>query len=222
MAPIAIDVGIGDTLKAINDILERRHVEHGEVWSALAGYLEAVSLAVGDLDRMYFSILAEIENILAQPKPRLERIESLIAQATIYCTDGRLTVRLAEWRGMIEAAAFNHTLTHRRYRTLASTLRSIDGPLRRYIQRLYHLETSGGDVGCAAYPQFGDTPEPVPDGRKWDLRTVLDLLKAEAPQLAREDQHPNDTFGISQACEDAIRNYDRALSLALAQLMRQL
>jgi len=69
VTPFAIDIGIGDTLEAINGILVRVHTERGEMWSSLAGHLEAVSLAVGDLDRMYFAVLAEIENVFAQPKP---------------------------------------------------------------------------------------------------------------------------------------------------------
>jgi hypothetical protein len=220
VTPFAIDIGIGDTLEAINGILVRVHTERGEMWSSLAGHLEAVSLAVGDLDRMYFAVLAEIENVFAQPKPAPERIESVIAQATIYCTDGRLTLRLAEWRGIIEAAAFNHALKHRRYRALASTLRSIDDPLRKYIQRLYHLENGAdGSVSNGGYPQFGDTPESVPHDRKWDLRTVLDLLKSAAAQLSQEEQPTDGVADLSEACEEAIRNYDRALSLALVQLI---
>jgi hypothetical protein len=145
--PIAIDLDIGNTLQAISGILARRDSERATVWDSLAYHLEAVSFAVGDLDRMYFSILAEIQNIFAEPKPSPERIETAIAQATIYCTDGRLALRLDEWRGVIEGAAFNRALKHRKFRTLVSTLRSIDDPLKRYIQRLYHLQdlSSGSD-----------------------------------------------------------------------------
>jgi hypothetical protein len=145
VAPIAIDLDIGNTLQAINGILVRRDSERATVWDFLSYDLEAVSFAVGDLDRMYFAVLAEIESVFAEPKLSPERIEAAIAQATIYCTDGRLALRLDEWRGIIEAAAFNRILTHRRYRTFVSMLRSINDPLKRYFQRMYHLqgESSG-------------------------------------------------------------------------------
>lgn len=220
MAPIAIDVGIGDTLQAINGILARRDSERATVWDSLAYHLEAVSFAVGDLDRMYFAVLAEIENVFAEPKPSPERIEAVIAQATTYCTDGRLALRLDEWRGVIESAAFNRALKHRRYRTLTSTLRSINDPLSRYIQRLYHLQDgSSSKVDGLVYPvQTNDTPESLPYDRQWNLRTVLGLLKLVAFRLS-EDDFGDGAADLSEACEQAIRNYDRALSLALVHLI---
>ncbi len=220
MAPIAIDVGIGDTLQAINGILARRDSERATEWDSLAYQLEAVSFAVGDLDRMYFAVLAEIENIFAEPKPLNGSIEAVITQATIYCTDGRLALRLDEWRGAIESAAFSRAFNHRRYRTLTSTLRSINDPLTRYIQRLYHLQDgSSSSVGDLVHPaQFSDAPESLPHDRKWDLRTVLKLLKLIAFQLA-EDEFSDGVPDLREACEQAIRNYDRALSLALVHLI---
>jgi hypothetical protein len=151
MAPIAIDVGIGDTLPAIDGIFERRESERGTVWDSLAHQLEAESLTVGDLDRMYFSLLAEIEDVFAQSEPSRKRLDAVIDQASIYCTDGRLILRLAEWRGIIQSTAFNRALKHRRYRVLASTLRSIDDPLRRYIERLYRLQDR--DASSALSPR---------------------------------------------------------------------
>jgi hypothetical protein len=59
----------------------------------------------------------------------------------------------------------------------------------------------------------------VPHDRKWDLRTVLDLLKSAAAQLSQEEQPTDGVADLSEACEEAIRNYDRALSLALVQLI---
>jgi hypothetical protein len=81
MVPIAIDVGIGDTLQAINAILVRRESERGTVWDSLAHRLEAVSLTVGELDRMYFALLAEMEDIFTESKPSRERIDAVIRQA---------------------------------------------------------------------------------------------------------------------------------------------
>lgn len=98
MAPLAIDLDIGSTLQAIDGILARREAEHATVWDSLAYQLEAVSFAVGNLDRMYFSILAEIGNVFVEPEPPPQRIDDVIAQATAYCTDGRLALRLDDWR----------------------------------------------------------------------------------------------------------------------------
>lgn len=216
MAPIAIDLDIGNTIQAISGILARRDSERATMWDSLAYHLEAVSFAVGDLDRMYFSILAEIQNVFAEPKPSPERIETAIAQATIYCTDGRLALRLDEWRGVIEGAAFNRALKHRKYRTLVSTLRSIDDPLKRYVQRLYHLQSSISNPISSA--QTDDAAGPVPDDREWDLRTVLVLLKSIAAQVP-DDELSEGAADPIEACEQAMRNYDRALSLSLVHLI---
>jgi hypothetical protein len=143
MVPIAIDVGIGDTLDAIDAILARREHERDTVWDELACQLEAVSLTVADLDRMYFALLAEIERLIAKALPSTQQLAWVIRQGRTYCTDGRLTQRLAGWRGTIQSAAYNHHLKQRRYRTLSSTLRSIDDPLKRYIERLYLLQSAG-------------------------------------------------------------------------------
>jgi hypothetical protein len=211
MNPIAIDLDIGNTLEAINAILARRDSERATVWDSLSCRLEAVSFAVGDLDRMYFAVLAEIENIFAEPKPAPERIDAAIAQATIYCTDGRLALRLDEWRGVIEAAAFNHALKHRRYRTLASVLRSLNDPLNRYIQRLYHLQ-GGSSANDLMHPvQASGAPESFLEYRRWNLRTVLDLLKEVAFQRL-EDESAERGADLREASEQAIRNYDRAIS----------
>ncbi len=64
MTPIAIDLDIGNALQAISGIPARRDSARASVWDSLAYHLEAVSFAVGDLDRMYFSILAEIQTSL--------------------------------------------------------------------------------------------------------------------------------------------------------------
>jgi len=64
MAPIAIDISISDSLQAIEGILERREHDRDTVWDSLASQLKAVSLTVSDLDRMYFVLLAEVEDIL--------------------------------------------------------------------------------------------------------------------------------------------------------------
>ena len=68
MGLFAIDVGIGDTLQAINGILARRESERATVWDSLEHQLQAVSLTVGELDRMYFALLAEIEAVFTQPE----------------------------------------------------------------------------------------------------------------------------------------------------------
>jgi hypothetical protein len=220
MAPIAIDVGVGDTLQAIDKILARRESERDTVWDSLERHLEAVSLTVGELDRMYFALLAEIEDIFAQPQPSRERTDTVIGQASTYCTNGRLTLRLAEWRGVIQGAAFNRILKRRRYRILASTLRSIDDPLRRYVERLYHLQGEEVlNVSSLVQPeQTGNNSESLVYDQQWDLRTVLELLKLMAAQPA-ENQFGEGLMDPSEACEEAIRNYDRALSLALVQLI---
>jgi hypothetical protein len=59
---------------------------------------------------------------------------------------------------------------------------------------------------------------PAPDQR-WDLRTVLELLKLVAEHLGDRSQKGEGLPNPREACEEAIRNYDRALYLALAELI---
>jgi hypothetical protein len=221
MAPIAIDVGIGNTLQAINTILARRESERGTMWDTLADQLEAVSLTVGELDHMHFALLAEMEKVFAEPKPSRARIDAVIEQAGTFCTDGRLTIRVAEWRGVVQAAAFNHALKHRRYRILTSTLRSIDDPLRRYIERLGFLQEGGAsDVReLTQQVQTGDTSGTRVRDQQWNLRTVLELLKLMAVQLEEDDTFREGLVDPEEACEEAFRNYDRALALTLGHLI---
>jgi hypothetical protein len=221
MVPIAIDVGIGETIQAINSILARRESDHATVWNALEHELQAVALTVGDLDRMYFALLGEIEDVFAHRPAPPERVEAVLSQVRTYCTDGRLTDRLAEWHGAIEEAAFSPVLKHRRYRALASTLRSIPEPLKRYIDRLYHLQD-----GDAAHVSELVLPTSISvisknnfTDRRWDLRAVLELLRAEAFQLGEGNILDQGLTDPSEACEQAMRNYDRALSLSLAHLI---
>ncbi len=220
MVPIAIDVGIGETLEAINGILTRHEHERDTVWDSLACQLEAVSLTVGDLDHMYFALLAEIEDVIAQGNLSGEQLASVISQGKIYCMDGRLTLRLAEWRGVIQSAAYNPYLKQRRYRSLASTLRSIDDPLKRYIERLYLLQGNANEV--PEYTQAletGQVPGSAIDDQRWDLRAVLELLDFVSAKVAKHEQHCLTRADPMDACEEAIRNYNRALSLTLAQLI---
>jgi len=206
MVSIAIDVGIANTLHAIDEIMVRHESEEVTVWDSLGDQLQAVLLTVGDLDRMYFALLAEIEDIFEQPELSPGRINEVIGQARQYCADEQLTLRLVEWRGAIQATAFNETLKHRRYRDLASTLRSIDDPLERYIARLWRLQTE-------------NAPEVPAENKLWDLRTVLVLLTLISDRVTGPGAMDKALPSPRKACEEAIRNYNRALSLALAQLI---
>jgi hypothetical protein len=206
MGLITIDVCIGDTLQAIDEIFARHGLARAKVWESLEHQLQAVEVTVGSLDSIYLNLLAEIENIFAQPKPSAERITNIISQANTYCTNEMLTLSLVDARGEIQSAAFNRTLKHRRYRVLCSTLRSIDDPLGKYIERLKHL-------------QAADAPEAPAHDQQWDLRTVLELLKSMNAQLANHGDTGKDLSTVGEACEEAIRNYNRALSLVLTQLI---
>jgi hypothetical protein len=178
----------------------------------------AIDLGIGDT--IYFTILAEIENVFEEPEPWPEAIQASINRATAFCVDGRLIMRLEEWRGVVEGAAFSPHLKDRKYRALASALRSINDPLGRYIQRLGNLQFgNGGSSQDLAYPaQVRDVVEPLTGDRQWNLRTVLELLKPVADQ-ASEDELGERASNVREACEQAMRNYDRALSLALAHLI---
>lgn len=221
MAPIAIDIGIGDTLQAVDGILARRGSERAAVWQSLGNQLQAALETVGELDGMYYALLAEIEDIFEDSPLSPERITNVIDQTDIYCTDERLIGRLVEWRGAIQAAAFNHALKQRRYRDIAATLRSIDDPLGRYIERLWHLQDEDISSVRERLQQIGTgkvSEVPAPDQR-WDLRTVLELLKLVAAHLADDGQYGEGLPNPAEACEEAVRNYDRALYLALAALI---
>jgi hypothetical protein len=219
MSLISIDVDIAGTLQVIDKILRRRQSEHATAWKSLGDKLQAVSLTVGELDNMYYTVLAEMNDIFSQPKPDPKRIDDAVKQAQAYCTDTTLTFYLEEWRGEIQAAAFNHALKHHRYRELASTLRSIDGPLGRFINRLSSLQSPDtSDARERAAPiQAANTPKVSTDDRHWDLKTVLEVVKsaAEHPVGQGSESLPS----LANACEEAIRNYDRALSPALALLI---
>jgi hypothetical protein len=64
----------------------------------------------------------------------------VIREARTYIRDDVLLMRLRQWRGVIRSAAYSRELHHRRYRDLASALRSIDEQLGRYIQRMEDLK----------------------------------------------------------------------------------
>ena len=218
---IAINVDIADTLRAIDEILGRRGSEHAAVWQALGNKLQAALETVGELDRMYFALLAEIEDIFKQDPPASERITDVIHQADTYCTDDRLIGRLVEWRGEIQAAAFNHALKRRRFRDIAATLRSIDDPLGRYIERLGRLQTEDVSSVRQRLQQIkaGNTTEVPTLDQLWDLRTVLELLKMVAAQRSDNGQDGEVRLNPTDACEEAVRNYNRALYLAIAELI---
>jgi hypothetical protein len=110
MAPISIDVDIASTIQAIDGVLAHREGERITVWELLERQLPAISLTVGNLDRMYYRLLAEIEHIFEQQQLSPERIAEVIDQASAYCNDERLLLRLVEWRGMIQSAAFKSRL----------------------------------------------------------------------------------------------------------------
>lgn len=57
------------------------------------------------------------------------------------------------------------------------------------------------------------------EDNEWDLRTVLALLNSGGRHLAEQGDVNKDAPNPGEACEEAIRNYNRALSLALAQLI---
>ena len=208
MTPIALDLDIGNTIKVIDDILAARGDRQKTVWEYLSDRLQAVSVAVGDLDRWYLALLADLEEVFAEPEPSFERIEAAIRRGDAYCSDGRLALALSEWCGAIEAAAFSDVLQQRKYRTLTSVLRSINDPLNRYVLRLEYLQGGG------RY----NVPESAPGDRKWDLRTALDLVKSMAFPF-QADTVVKGAADVRHACEQAIRNYDRALSLSLAHLV---
>jgi hypothetical protein len=206
MAAISIDLGISDTLRAINEILARRESGRATAWEPLDAQLQVVLRTVEELDTMYLKLLAEIGDIFAQPQPSIERITGAIQQATTYCTNETLALSLMEARGQIKAAAFNDVLKPRRYRDLAQTLRSVDEPLARYIDRLSQL-------------QDADDPEIPTHDQHWDLRTVLQLLKLVAAHLSEHGGVGQEIPDASDACEEAVRNYNRSLSLAIATLI---
>lgn len=126
-----------------------------------------------------------------------------------------------EWRGAIQAAAFDHTLKKRRYRDIAATLRSIDDPLGRYIERLLCLQTEDVSSVRERLQQIreGNMAEVSMPDQRWDLRTVLELLKVVVAQLPDNGQNGEGLMNPADACEEAVRNYNRALYLALAALI---
>jgi hypothetical protein len=93
--------------------------------------------------------------------------------------------------------------------------------MRRYIDRLRHLQE--GDVSAVRelvrQMHTTDTPEARARDQQWDLRTVLELLKLTAVQLEEYDTYGEGLVDPAEACEEAIRNYDRTLTLALVHLI---
>jgi hypothetical protein len=147
MAITNIDLGIADTIRAVDEILSRQEARRETAWEFLADQLEAVSKTVSDLDTMYLGLLAEFEDVLMHSPPSRDRLDAAIHQTRTYLTDERLPSRLSEWRGAIEAAAFHPALKHRKYRPLASALLSIEHALGTYIDRLERLQAGGTDRG---------------------------------------------------------------------------
>jgi hypothetical protein len=202
MTAIGIDLDIGDAVKAIDDMMERRASAETTVWESLRVSLEAIGQAIMALDEMYLSLLAEIEDISQQSQPSADRIAAVLRQGRSYCSDRKLLARLIELRASVSVAAFHDDLKRRRYRDIASTLRSIDTRLGTYIERLQRF-------------QEGNLAETPHQGGRWDLKSLLDILaKKSSLDLRADDGTP-----ITQACEDAIRNFDGALSADLWSLI---
>jgi hypothetical protein len=201
MTAVGIDLDIGDTVRAIDELLARRASAEATVWNSLRDELEAVARTTMALDDMYLSLLVEIEDIARQAEPSSDRIAAVIRQGHMYCSDRHLLGRLVELQAAIRVAAFHHDLDRRRYRELASTLRSIDGRLGTYIARLRRFQT-------------GEDPDSPAEGPRWDLRRLLELLARDDSPGASSDALP-----ITHACEEAIRNFDSALSENLLSLI---
>lgn len=195
MTAIGIDLDIGDTVRAIDDILARRGLAEASVWEYLRTELEAITQATTALDDMYVSLLVEIEDIVGQQEPSAERIAAVIRQGHSYCSDRKLLGRLIELRSAVRVAAFHDDLKRRRYREIASTLRSIDTRLGTYIARLQRF-------------QSGEDSDAQHEGTSWDLKSLLDLLARKASVGLRA----GDETAFRQDCEEAIRNFDGALS----------
>lgn len=202
MTAVGIDLDIGDTVRAVDEILARRASSEATVWDSLRDQLEAIARTTMALDDMYLSLLVEIETIAEESKPSSEQIAALIRQGRIYCSDRQLLGHLVELRSSIGVAAFHHDLDRRRYRELASTLRSIDERLGTYIARLKRFQT-GEDLMAPG------------EGTRWDLRGLLDLLSRDSSQGAGS----GDDVQMLHACEEAIRNFDSALSEDLLSLI---
>jgi hypothetical protein len=199
---IGIDLDIGDTVRAIDEILARRASADTTVWDLLRDELDAIAQMTMALDEMYFSLLTEIEDIIEQPEPSAERIAAVIRQGHIYCSDRSLLGRLIQLHAAVRVAAFHEDLKRRRYREISSTLRSIDARLGIYIARLRRF-------------QSGEDSEARDKGSRWDLKSLLELLARKSSYGLRAD----DDIPMMQACEEAIRNFDGALSEDLWSLI---
>jgi hypothetical protein len=202
MTAIGIDLDIGDTVRAIDEILARRASAETSVWDSLRDELDAIAHTTMALDDMYLSLLTEIEEIAGQPGPSEERIAAVTRQGHLYCNDRNLLGRLVELQAAVRVAAFHEDLKRRRFREISSTLRSIDARLGTYIARLGRF-------------QNGEDSEAQDKGSHWDLKSLLNLLRRKAtPDLSADDRIP-----IMQACEEAMRNFDGALSEDLWSLI---
>jgi hypothetical protein len=202
MTAIGIDLDIGDTVRAIDEILARRASAEMTVWDSLRDELDAIAQTTMALDDMYLSLLTEIEDIVGQPELSAERVAAVIRQGHIYRSDRNLLGRLIELRAAVRVAAFHDDLKRRRYREISSTLRSIDARLGTYITRLQRFHN-------------GEDSEAQEEGSHWDLKSLLDLLARNASLGLRAD----DDIPSMQACEEAIRNFDGALSEDLWSLI---
>lgn len=199
---IGIDLDIGDAVRAIDEILARRSSVETTVWDSLRDELDAIGQTTMALDDMYLSLLTEIEDIVRQPESSAERVAAVTRQAHLYCNDRNLLGRLIELQAAVRVAAFHEDLKRRRYREISSTLRSIDARLGTYLARLGRF-------------QSGKDAETHDKGSHWDLMTLLDLLRRTVPLGVPAD----DDTPILQACEEAIRNFDGALSEDLWSLI---
>ena len=82
MTAIGIDLDIGDTVRAIDEILARRASAETTVWDSLRDELDAIAQTTMALDEMYLSLLTEIEDIIGKREPSAERIAAVIRQGT--------------------------------------------------------------------------------------------------------------------------------------------
>ena len=192
---VNIQLGIGDTIRAVKEILEKPQEafaqKQDETLSTLRQQLEVILKIVTQLESMFTEILRGFRNddILRDPKTLKEHLD----QTNIFLESRELLQYLDPAIGSVEAATFSKRLEGEEYHDLVKGLRD----LRRKL-----------DLFRTALGRSGRTGPGLPQ-----LMQLCYLADQQLKKSAPPDPK------IPKVAEEALDKYDWALSSDIRKLI---
>jgi len=134
MPSINVELGIGDTIRAINEILQQPKDQlikkQDESLTALRQQLEIVFTVVTKLEDLYIEILRGFKNeeILRDPNA----LKAHVAQTNVFLESKKLIPYLEKSMGAIDGVAFNPRFEVADYQKMVEGLRDLRGKLHTF------------------------------------------------------------------------------------------